>query len=304
MADNKPRRARVLRTVLENGDPGDIRIVPIDDGDQDSDAETDTDEPWTYMNPDAHPNIHDTGATLGPGQEMNVTIDPNPPARYLSSRVATWVIAKLPPAPVAPPTRFRLGVARLAGQRVYLSTYPYYAPFFTDLIKLAAWSDWYHSARVCAAWWLLWYFNLLLPALLGKITFALMRHGVMRNPTLSELRKRRKVSEEADTLSEAMEGHGAAAGFLGTGPTPGIGSGGGDMGVADLWKLGKLVMKGKGKKAKAQAQEAANNVASQAGASIEIEHEEVDHEDKHNDWRQSAVKALEDVADFHERVRK
>ncbi|KAG8727176.1 hypothetical protein FRC12_022733 [Ceratobasidium sp. 428] len=210
-------------------------------------------------------------------------------------------MSKLPPTPIGPSSKFRLGAARLAGQRVYFSTYPFYAPFIADLMKLAAWADWHRSARVCAVWWVFWWFNMLLPALLGKVLFSLVRRGIMRNPTLGELRKRRQVAQEADELSEAMEGHGAAASFLGTGSVPGVGQGGGDMGFRDLFKLTKLITKGKGRKGKEKAKQATNAVTSQIGA--DVDDEEVDHANEKEDWRNSTLKALEDCADFHERVR-
>jgi hypothetical protein len=290
----KPKRVKVLRRNTDGGGPGDIEILTMED---DSDAETDIDEPWTYFNPEETPN---NAAT---------PIDPQPtpqshhPPRYLSARVAAWIIPKLPPTPVAP-SKFRLGAARLAGQRMYLATYPFYAPFISDLLKLAAWSDWHRSARVCASWWLFWYFNLLLPALLGKILFSLLRRGIMRNPTLAELRQRRKVAEEAGELSDTMGGYGAGASFFGTGSVPGVGQGGGDMGFRDMWKLAKLVTKGKGKKSREKAKQAGNAVASQVGTSIEFDAEDVDHSNENGDWRSSTLKALEDIADFHERVRK
>ncbi|KAG9103737.1 hypothetical protein FRC06_008469 [Ceratobasidium sp. 370] len=291
----KPKKVRIVRSKFVDGKPGDIRIVPVEDEDY-SDAATDVDESWTYLNPDEAPTV--TATTPIPAQQAKPT---HKPPRYLSARVATFIASKLPPAPVSPPSKFRLGAARLAGQRMYFSTYPFYAPFIAYLMKLAAWSDWRRSARVCAFWWLLWWFNMLLPALLGKILFSLLRRGIMRNPTLNELRKRRRIAQEVDELGDAMEGHGAAASFLGTGPTPGIGQGGGDMGFRDLFKLTKLVTKGKGKKGKEKAKQAANSVAPQVGA--DVDDEEVNHASEEDDWRRSTLKAMEDFADFHERVR-
>ncbi|KAG8745020.1 hypothetical protein FRC10_008994 [Ceratobasidium sp. 414] len=291
--NDKPKEVRVIRSNIVDGRPSDIRIVPIESEGY-SDAETDVDEPWTCLNPDEDSKAAATAPT--PAQQAKPG---HKPPRYLSARVAAFLTSKLPPTPISPPSKFRLGAARLAGQRVYFSTYSFYASFIADLTKLAAWTDWHRSARVCALYWVLWSFNMLLPALLGKILFSLLRRGIMRNPTLSELRKRRRIAREADELGDAMEGHGAAASFLGTGSMPGVGAGGGDMGFKDLLKLAKLVTKGKGKKGREMAKQAANAVALQVGAGV---NDEVNHEGG-EDWRRSALKAIESFADFHERVR-
>ncbi|QRV94795.1 hypothetical protein RhiJN_22813 [Ceratobasidium sp. AG-Ba] len=294
---HKPKKVRIVRSNSEGGSPSGIKLVPVEDEEVDSDAETDIDEPWTYLNPNEAPEASKAPTTV-PVPEKPSKPAYKPP-RYLSARVAEFLVSKLPPAPVAPPAKFRLGAARLAGQRMYFSTYPFYAPFIANLMSLAAWSNWHHSARVCAVWWVLWWFNMLLPALCGRILFALLRRGIMRNPTLQELRKRRRIAEEADDLGDALEGHGAAASFLGTGPVPGAGQGGGDMGFRDIFKLAKIITKGKGKKAKEKAKETSNAVASQVGIDVE----EDDNESQKADWRSSTLKAMEDFADFHERVR-
>lgn len=281
---------------MEEEEGGDEKILAVED---DSDAETDIDEPWTYLNSTETPSAPNTAATAPEPAEPS---RPHRPPKYLSARVAAWIIPKLPPAPNAPPSKFKISAARLAGQRLYVSTYPVYAPFVADLIQLAAWADWNRSARVCAAWWLFWFFNLLLPALLGKILFSLLRRRLLPYPNLNELRQRRRLTREADELGDAMEGHGAATSFLGTGPMPGIGAGGGDMGVRDMWKLVKIVTKGKSKKGKEKAKEAGDAVAEQVGLSVDTDVDAQNQADE--DWRKVTLTALEGIADFHERVRK
>lgn len=287
----------MLRPVGEqdNDDERDQKILGME---VDSDAETDIDEPWTYLNSTETPSVPNSPVVT---PEPVQPVHSHHPPKYLSARVAAWIIPKLPPAPPAP-SKFKIAAARLAGQRLYVSTYPVYAPFIADLIQLAAWADWNRSARVCAAWWLFWFFNLLLPALLGKILFSLLRRRLTPYPNLAELRQRRRLTREADELGDAMEGPGAATSFLGTGPMPGVGAGGGDMGVRDMWKLVKLVTKGKGKKGKQKVKEAGDAVAEQAGLSMGADSDGENQAD--DDWRKAALKAMEEIADFHERVRK
>lgn len=295
VANAKPKKATVLRPVVEEGGTDD-KILAVED---DSDVETDVDEPWTYLKSTETPSIPNRLTTAPePSQQPH----PHRPPRYLSARVAAWIIPKLPPTPVSPPSKFKISAARLAGQRLYVATYPVYAPFIADLIQLAAWADRNRSARICTAWWLFWLFDLLLPALLGKILFSLLRRRLLPYPNLNELRQRRRLAREADELSDAMEGHGAATSFLGTGPMPGIGAGGGDMGLRDMWKLTKIVTKGKSKKGKEKVKEAGDAVAEQVGLSSDTDEEVQNKVDE--DWRRVTLKVLEEIADFHERVRK
>ncbi|KAF8602328.1 hypothetical protein BDV93DRAFT_545347 [Ceratobasidium sp. AG-I] len=302
--NTRPRKAAVLRSIGEDGEneEGDEKIIV---GEEDSDAETDIDEPWTYLDSSKTPSAPNTAAatpvTAATTPEPVQPVHVHRPPKYLSARVAAWIIPKLPPAPDVPHSRFKISAARFAGQRVYVSTYPVYAPFVADLIQLAAWADWNRSARVCAAWWLFWLFNLLLPALLGKILFSLLRRRLTPFPNLAELRQRRRLTREADELSDAMEGPSAATSFLGAGPMPGIGAGGGDMGVRDMWKLVKLVTKGKGKKGKEKLKEAGDAVAEQTGISLDAGAGAQNQADE--DWRDAMLGAMEGIADFHERVR-
>ncbi|KAG9120700.1 hypothetical protein FRC07_003697 [Ceratobasidium sp. 392] len=282
----RPRKFRVMRSDSVDGRPGDIKVVPAEDGDDDSDAATDVDEPWTYLNTGEITNV--------PKTHMSVPEHPTHDSpRYLSARVATFLISKLPPPSANSPLTYEHGAARLVGQRIYFSMYPFYAPLVTDLMRLAAWSDWYRSARACIAWWVIWWFNWLLPTLLGVLFISLLRRGIIPSLSLGELRKRRKSAEEADKMGDTMEGTGAGVSFIGTGSKPGVGQGGGDISLWDTLKLTKIIGKAKGKKGKSKARQA-------TGA--DMSDEEVGHLDGQGDWRKPMLKALEDFADLNERV--
>jgi hypothetical protein len=300
----KPRKATVLRSNGQEG-PLETEVISVDD----SDAETDVDEPWTSLNTTDIPTEPNTAVTT-PEQPPSVPEEqplsyPHQPPKYLSARVAAWIIPKLPPVLDTPPHKFRLSSVRLAGQRLYVATYPFYAPFFADLARLAAWTEWNRSARVCTVWWILWYYNLLLPALFGKTLYALLRRRVLPNPNLKELRERRRLAREVNQLGDAMEGQGAGTSYLGTGPMPSISQTGGDMGIRDMWKLAKMVAKGKSKKGKEKVKQAGEAAAVQMGLSGVDEDEEARRRRQEDeDWRMGTVKILEDIADLHERVRK
>ncbi|KAG9121620.1 hypothetical protein FRC07_002357 [Ceratobasidium sp. 392] len=283
----RPRKFKVMRSDSVDGRPGDIKVVPAeDDDDDDSDAATDVDEPWTYLNRGENTSV--------PKAPTSVPERPNhDPPRYLSARVATFLISKLPSTSANPPLTYEHGAARLVGQRIYFSMYPFYAPLVTDLMRLAAWSDWYRSARACIAWWVIWWFNWPLPTLLGVLFISLLRRGIIPSLSLGELRRRRKSAEEADKMGDTMEGAGAGVSFIGTGSKPGVGQGGGDISLWDTLKLTKIMGKAKGKKGMSQAKHA-------TGANISDE--EAGHLDGQGDWRKPMLKALEDFADLNERV--
>lgn len=46
--------------------------------------------------------------------------------------------------------KFSLTAARIAGQRAYLATYPFYVPFMLNLWDIARWINWPKSGRLCA----------------------------------------------------------------------------------------------------------------------------------------------------------
>ncbi|KAH7338923.1 hypothetical protein B0J17DRAFT_659126 [Rhizoctonia solani] len=296
------KKTAVLRSNGQGSQGLETDVYDVDD----SDTETDDGEPWTHLNWSDTTSTTDVAtAQLGQSPVVEQPLpSPHQVPMYLSARIAAWIIPKLPPAPVTPPHKFKLSTFRLAGQRAYVATYPFYAPFFADLAKLATWSDWNRSARVCTAWWILWYFNLLLPALFGKMLVSLLRRRVMPYPSLKALRERRRIARAANHIGDAMEGQGAATSFLGTRAVPGMGQGGGDMGIRDILKLGRIVTKGKSKKGKAKVKSAGSAAAAQVGLSSEDEDEDtLLHQQEEEDWRTFIVKVMEDLADLHERVR-
>ncbi|KAG8763954.1 hypothetical protein FRC11_008281 [Ceratobasidium sp. 423] len=299
MSYGERKKAAVLRSNGQGHQGLETDIYDVDD----SDAETGIDEPWIYLNlSDAQRTVNVTDPERLPAEKQPQLRPYRPPA-YLSARIAAWIIPKFPPTLIAPPHKFKISTFRLAGQRLYVASYPFYVPFFADLAKLATWSDWNRSARVCAVWWVFWYFNLLLPALFGKILVSLLRRRVMPYPSLKALRERRRLAREANQVGDAMEGQGAATSFLGTRAVPGMGQGGGDMGIRDILKLTRIVIKGKSKKGKAKVKSVGSSAAVRIGLSSEGEEEDPQRQQDEEDWRTSALKVMEGLADLHERVR-
>ncbi|KAF8684494.1 hypothetical protein RHS04_01292 [Rhizoctonia solani] len=297
------RKTAVLRSSGQGEQGLEVDVYSVDD----SDTETDIDEPWTYFYSSDAQSATNTPPTT-PGRTSPVGAQPrlhlSPTPTYLSARVAAWIMQRLPITPVPPSHKFKLSTFRLAGQRIYVGTYPFYAPFFADLTRLATWSDWNRSARVCTIWWIFWYFNLLLPALFGKLLVSLMRRRVMPYPSLKSLRERRRLARGAEEIGDAVESQGAAASFFGTKGVPGMGQGGGDMGMREMLKMTRAIIKGKSKKGKEKVKDAGSHAATQMGLTLEDEEEDgLQQQLEEEDWRTSALKMMEDIADFHERVR-
>ncbi|ELU39398.1 hypothetical protein AG1IA_06581 [Rhizoctonia solani AG-1 IA] len=296
------RKTAVLRSSGQGEQGLEVDVYSVDD----SDTETDIDEPWTYFYSSDAQSATNTPPTT-PGRTSPVGAQPrlhlSPTPTYLSARVAAWIMQRLPITPVPPSHKFKLSTFRLAGQRIYVGTYPFYAPFFADLTRLATWSDWNRSARVCTIWWIFWYFNLLLPALFGKLLVSLMRRRVMPYPSLKSLRERRRLARGAEEIGDAVESQGAAASFFGTKGVPGMGQGGGDMGMREMLKMTRAIIKGKSKKGKEKVKDAGSHAATQMGLTLEDEEEDgLQQQLEEEDWRTSALKMMEDIADFHERL--
>lgn len=128
-----------------------------------------------------------------------------------------YIVPLLPEEPVVPPA-FTLGRFRLTVQRLFLAVRPIYLPFLTRLYRLATWKDPGRSlafclvreALECTFWrtdirdqlfWFLWLQDLLLPALILRILYALVRRRIFPYPTLEELRERRQEVQRADIFS-------------------------------------------------------------------------------------------------------
>ncbi|KAI5835560.1 hypothetical protein K523DRAFT_368238 [Schizophyllum commune Tattone D] len=111
-----------------------------------------------------------------------------------------YIVPLLPEEPVVPPA-FTLGRFRLTVQRLFLAVRPIYLPFLTRLYRLATWKDPGRSLAFCLLFWFLWLQDLLLPALILRILYALVRRRIFPYPTLEELRERRQEVQRADIFS-------------------------------------------------------------------------------------------------------
>ncbi|KAK7058976.1 hypothetical protein VNI00_001600 [Paramarasmius palmivorus] len=233
-------------------------------------------------------------------------------SQSLSENIAlNYLLPILPPSP--PDYPFTLGRLRLTTQRLYLSTVPVYGPFLRRLVKLATWEDKSKSTTYCSIYWFLWYHNLLLPSLILRVLYCLVRRRLLPYPTASELRQRFAEIDKAEELGDEVSARlVSSSGF----------------GLKEMWRLARVFAKpskpkkagkdkgkekSKGKKGKEKAQPSEE-------VDIEDETQQQDHDDNQpvgddrtilddpkdtqceRDIKRTALHSAVEVADLHERI--
>jgi GRAM domain-containing protein 4 len=181
---------------------------------------------------------------------------------------------------------------------LYRKHYPVVLSYPTDL-------SW-----MIQAFWVLWWHNLLLPSLLLRVFYAIIRRKIFPYPTLQELRKRRKEVASANFLGDAVQAR----------LTPSS-----PFGLRELWRIFKVfhkpkvdkaknVVKGQGKKANDnEDMNKVKEVAEGKGSSepvTQAPEETVTVLDDSNDTKQdkdvkrAILQTLSDIVDLHERIKK
>jgi hypothetical protein len=162
------------------------------------------------------------------------------------------------------------------------------------------------------AFWVLWWYNLLLPTLFFRIFYAIIRRKIFPYPTLQELRKRRKEVARANVFGDAVQAR----------LTPSS-----PFGLQELWRIFKVfnkpkvdkvkkVVKDKGKdmeaKNKDKAMKPDENVegevksdpvgqAPQEAATVLDDSKDTNQE---KDTKRAILETLNSIADLHERIKK
>ncbi|CAK5280528.1 unnamed protein product [Mycena citricolor] len=242
--------------------------------------------------PSAEPNFVD-------GNDSSDPDDPQTPEVIVpstfSERIAQNFLCPVLPPSKSTPT-FTLGRLRLTTQRLYLATLPVYGPFLSNLARLATWENRYESSLFCSIFWLLWYYNLLLPALFFRMFYSLLRRKIFSYPTLAELKAHREEIDRADEFGQEFSTRFSASSSLG---------------LKELWRLFKVFNKSKKSKAKKLATRA-QNVASQESLQTLDESGEaaptvLDSDDPkenvENDLKRVGLQVLSELADLHERIK-
>ncbi|KII94384.1 hypothetical protein PLICRDRAFT_172032 [Plicaturopsis crispa FD-325 SS-3] len=227
-----------------------------------------------------------------------------PDSHTLSEKIAfNYVVPILPPEPMMP-AQFTLGRLRLTMQRFYLAVGPAYGPFFSHLVDLATWKDQKTSLAYCAAFWIMWYQNLLLPALFLRIFFSLIRRKVLPYPTVAQLRERRAEVRRANDFGEKMQARLSASSAFG---------------VREMWRIFRVFNKPKKTKAKNKAKNKAKDkgIIPDDGERKDTDGDTAGLDDvdsttvlddpnditEEKDIKREILHAISEVTDLHERVK-
>ncbi|KAF8350074.1 hypothetical protein F5887DRAFT_943646 [Amanita rubescens] len=219
---------------------------------------------------------NDTGGTQSNGTEKATAVS------SLSEAVAMNIIVPLLPPGPNPRPDFTLSRLRLTVQRLYMALEPIYRPFVVDMIHLATWSKRRRSLKYCLVFWILWWFNLLLPSLILRILYSLIRRRIFSYPSYVELQEHRKRVKRATEIGDDLSTRLVSTTFD----------------LRDLWKLYKHVkptIRDGRQKAKSTSNIPDVNPGSQSSD------EDGEHLlDAKSD--SDILHVLNSIADFHERV--
>ncbi|KAJ7783774.1 hypothetical protein DFH07DRAFT_873983 [Mycena maculata] len=219
-------------------------------------------------------------------------------SRSFSEEIAVRYLLPILPPSSPPIPFFTLGRLRLTTQRLYLAIQPVYGPFFSTLVKLATWKERKKSAVYCNAFWILWYYNLLLPCLFLRILYSLARRKIFSFPNLAELRAHRQEIDRANEFGQEMTTRFSASS---------------SFGMKELWRLFKVFNKSKKTKVKKLAKEKTNQVAPKESTvddhdpeqdmSTVLDSEDPKENSRESDLKRAGVQNLAEIADLHERVK-
>ncbi|KAH7910943.1 hypothetical protein BJ138DRAFT_1151815 [Hygrophoropsis aurantiaca] len=217
-------------------------------------------------------------------------------SEYIAYR---YVVPYMPPAPPpAPP--FTVKRFRLSSQRVYLAVVPPYKSFLVHTARLALWEDYRKSSAYCTLFWVLWYHNLLLPALALRILIALVQRRVYTYPTLRDLQKRRRDVAQAREFGEELQERLVSS----------------SLGIREMWHLFKVYKTNTKNQAKTLAKSTVAGKAKFTSSSSTINVMEATTQDEtaavleqagaskeEQDIKRELLRLLNELADLHERVK-
>ncbi|KAF9044548.1 hypothetical protein BDZ89DRAFT_1059025 [Hymenopellis radicata] len=245
--------------------------------------------------PQAAPYNLDTGSThnlqqtvLEDAQEGDswITLYDASEGHSLSAEIAhKFVLPYLPP-PAPPPPVFTFGRLRVATERLYLSLVSIYVPFLVRLFHLATWKNKYESGLYCAAFWMCWYYDSLIPAFLLRLFYSLVRRRIFPYPTLEELRARRQDMQRADDFGNLVSSRLAASSSLG---------------VKEMWRLFKVVNKGKKTKIKKVFSQPQSSPVDRDDDTTVLDNDVETKEER--DLKRLGLQLLTGLVDLHERIK-
>ncbi|KAF8905572.1 hypothetical protein CPB84DRAFT_1844975 [Gymnopilus junonius] len=245
--------------------------------------------------PETRPSVDSEWTPIPSSSGENVQI--SQPAQYgsLSEEIACRYLVPILPYPRAPTPSFTIGRLRVTLQRLYLAVLHVHKPFFERLLKLATWEEHRTSLIYCTVFWILWWHNFLVSALVLRILVSLLKRRIFPYPTLSDLRRHREEVSLASDFGKQVADRLSASSF----------------GITETWRLLKLIgqtqksiLKGKTKekihKTDAPATEAHSDVSDQQGTTVL---DDPNDSEETKDLKRIGLQLLNEMADLHERIR-
>lgn len=143
-------------------------------------------------------------------------------------------------------------------------------------------------------YWTFWWYNLLAPALIGRLLFALLQRRLFSYPSLEELRRHRTEVKNADEFGAQVVKRLSATS---------------SNNMTEVWRLMRMLdhtRKYRLKKLKEKAKEVKDRIASTEGQSEEdlTVLEDPDEAKEVQDLKQLGLFVLDEIVDVHERVQK
>ncbi|KAG8835078.1 hypothetical protein FRC17_005431 [Serendipita sp. 399] len=192
--------------------------------------------------------------------------------------VAMNLIVPILPRPHRKTYQFTLGGMQGAITRLYLACQPLWIPFSLRMVALMTWENPRRSFLYCTLFWILWFFDLLLPVFFARLCFSLLRRRFLPYPTAQELIERRNATVEADIVGSQIR----------TYLDSNINS---KVGLKDAWNMFRLATKNKKRKAKTTL----------GDLKTTEDPEPVDYAREEETSTRAVLAILEEIADFHER---
>ena len=157
----------------------------------------------------------------------------------------------------------------------------------------------FNCSQTPQLFWVLWWYNMLIPALLTRTLYEVLRRRIFKYPTASELRSRLLAVGRANALADALTIQLDAHTSSGLGLRCDVLS---SLTVIclqvlrDVWRVWRIVIKDKQQRARAMVQKDIDV------SPVQNEPRPKEEETEDANFRRLALATIEEIADFHERL--
>ncbi|KAI0052885.1 hypothetical protein FA95DRAFT_1586455 [Auriscalpium vulgare] len=241
----------------------------------------DDDDPPAVLGPGSFGRSHNAASKISLSRQSNSL------AEYIALE---FLVPHLPPAQ-SPSPSFTLGRFKLAIQRLFIVFDEGYLPFLIHLKRLACWEDQNKSLRRCGVFWILWLFDLLLPAFFLYLVYLLLSRRLLPYPTLRELREHRQKVRHAQEFGNQLQARLLAPSSFGAG---------------DIWKLTKLLPKLVKSSPKNSAGKDGKETTTLADGDVYADPDvlfPLEETKEERDLKRVGLRLLTELVDFHERLK-